>query len=216
MQESHGSAQQVVASDAATRPQTSAVLQQSVPFNQFTVFAIGGSPELSRWAAKWANNATSYLQSSRLLLVWQKRIVMPVTKQTIIISPWERVLAILAAVLCLTITILLWLSVSAYQAMWPLPALYFIEIATLSIISAFMFVRGDPRGQFITWSAAGIIGVFSILAAFSVGFFYLPVALIFAVISVTSSVRNQKPITAHLGIFLIAGIAQLALMLAAI
>jgi hypothetical protein len=51
MQEGHGLAQQVVASDAATRPQTLAVLQQSVPFNQFTVFAIGGAPELSRWAA---------------------------------------------------------------------------------------------------------------------------------------------------------------------
>src|SRR5688500_12176927 len=36
---------------AATRPQTSAFLQQSVPFDQITVFAIGGAPILSRWAA---------------------------------------------------------------------------------------------------------------------------------------------------------------------
>ena len=141
---------------------------------------------------------------------------MPVTKQSIITSPWERVLAILAAVLCLSITILFWLSVSSYQAMWPLPALYFIEIVTLSILSAFMFVRGDPRGQFLTWGAAGVIGIFSILAAFSVGFFYFPFALIFAIISVTSDVRNKKHIPAHLGTFLIAGIAQFALMLAAI
>lgn len=141
---------------------------------------------------------------------------MPVTKQTIITSRWERILAILAAVLCLTITILFWLSVSSYQAMWPLPALYFIEIVAVSILSAFMFVRGDPRGQFLTWGAAGVIGVFSILAAFSVGFFYLPFALIFAILSITSDVRNKKHIPAHLGTFLIAGIAQLALMLAVI
>ena len=141
---------------------------------------------------------------------------MPVTKQTIIISPWERVLATLAAVLCLTITILLWLSVSAYQAMWPIPALYFIEIVTLSIISAFMFVRGDPRGPFLTWGAAGVIGVFSILAAFSVGFFYFPFALVFAIISITSDVRNKKHIPAHLGTFFIAGLAQFVLILAAI
>lgn len=141
---------------------------------------------------------------------------MPVTKQTIITSPWERVLAILAAVLCLSLTILFWLSLSSYQAMWPLPALYFIELVALSILSAFMFVRGDPRGPFLTWGAAGVIGIFSIFAAFSVGFFYFPFALIFAIISVTSDVRNQKHIPAHLGTFLIAGIAQLALMLAAI
>jgi len=141
---------------------------------------------------------------------------MQVTRQTTINSPLERFLAILGAVVCLIITILLWVSVSAYQPMWPLPALYFIEMVVLSIISAFIFVRGDPRDQFITWSTAGVISAFSILGAASVGFFYLPVALIFAVISVTSTVRNKQRITAHLGIFLIAGIVQMALMFAAI
>ncbi|HSL44374.1 MAG TPA: hypothetical protein VK897_13140 [Anaerolineales bacterium] len=141
---------------------------------------------------------------------------MPVTKQTIIISPWERVLAMLAAVLCLTITILFWWSISSYQTMWPFPALYFIEIVILSILSAFLFVRGDPRGPFLTWGAAGVIGVFSILAAFSVGFFYFPFAVIFAIISITSDVRNKKHIPAHLGTFFIAGIAQFFLILAAI
>lgn len=97
--------------------------------------------------------------------------------------------------------------------MWPLPALYFIEIVTLSILSAFMFVRGDPRGPFLTWGAAGVIGVFSILAALSVGFFYFPVALIFAIISITSDVRNKKHIPAHLGTFFLAAIAQFALIL---
>ena len=138
------------------------------------------------------------------------------TRQTTITSPLERFLAILAAVVCLIITILFWLSVSAYQTMWPLPALYFIEMVALSIISAFIFVRGDPREQFIIWGTAGVISAFSILGALAVGFFYLPVALIFAVIAVTSAVRNKQHITAHLGVFLIAGIAQLALMLAAI
>ena len=138
---------------------------------------------------------------------------MPVTKQIIITSPWERLLAILAAVLCLTITILVWLSVSSYQATWPLPALYFLEIVTLSILSAFMFVRGDPRGPFLTWGTAGVIGVFSILAALSVGVFYFPFALIFAIISISSDVRNKKHMPAHLGTFFLAGIAQFALIL---
>jgi hypothetical protein len=100
--------------------------------------------------------------------------------------------------------------------MWPLPGLYFIEIVTLSVVSALLFIRGDPRGQFLTWGTTGAIGAFSILAAFSVGFFYLPVALLFAIISVTFDVRNKKHIPAHLATFLIAGIAQLAVTLAAI
>jgi hypothetical protein len=141
---------------------------------------------------------------------------MQVTRQTSRTSQIERFLAILGAAVCLIITILIWLSLSAYQNMWPLPGLYFIEIVALSTISAFLFVRGDPREHFITWGAAGVISAFSIVGALSVGFFYLPVALIFAVISVTSDLRNKQRITAHLGIFLIAGIAQVALMYAAI
>jgi hypothetical protein len=49
-----------------------------------------------------------------------------------------------------------------------------------------------------------------------VGFFYLPVALVFAVISLTSDIRNKGSILLHLGIFAITGIVQAALMLAAI
>lgn len=141
---------------------------------------------------------------------------MQVKRQTTITSPLERLLAILGAVFCLIITILFWLSVSAHQNMWPLPALYFLEMVVLSIISAFIVVRGDPRDQFITWGTAGVMSAFSILGAFSVGFFYLPVALLFAILSVTSAVRNKQPIAAYSAIFLIAGIAQSALMFAAI
>ena len=85
-------------------------------------------------------------------------------------------------------------------------------MVALSILSAFTFFRADPRNKFITWGAVGIIGAFSIVGAFSVGFFYLPVALIFAIILVTSDVRNKQHILAHLGICLIAGIAQGVLM----
>lgn len=141
---------------------------------------------------------------------------MQVTKPIIITSSLERLLAILGAVVCLIITTLLWLNVSAYQTMWPLPALYFIEMVVLSSISAFIFVRGDSRYQFIMWGTSGVISAFSILGALSVGFFYLPVALIFAVISVTSAVRNKQRLTAPLGILLLAGIAQMVLMFAAI
>src|ERR1041385_823596 len=135
---------------------------------------------------------------------------MQITGQITVTSPLERVLAILAAVICLVVTILFWWSVSALQPMWPLAALYFIEMVTLSIMSAFSFLRGAPYAQFITWSAAGSISAFSIFGAFSVGFFYVPVALLFVVISITADVRNQRGILTHLGIFLIGALAQAA------
>ena len=141
---------------------------------------------------------------------------MQVTGQPIVTSPLERFLAILGAIVCLTITTLFWWDVSASQTMWPLPGLYFIEMVALSIISAFVLIRGHPRDKYIPWGAAGAIGAFSILAALSVGVFYFPVALIFTIISITSDLRNQQPMTAHLGTFFVAGLAQAALMLAAV
>ena len=130
--------------------------------------------------------------------------------------PLERFLAVTGALACLVITIILWLGISTYQSMWPLPGLYFIEMVALGILSAFTFFRADPRDRFITWGAVGVICAFSILGAFSVGFFYLPVALIFAIISLSSDVRNKQGLLAHLGVCLLAGLAQVVLMLAVI
>lgn len=141
---------------------------------------------------------------------------MQVAGRTVVISRLERILAILAAVFCLSITLVFWISLSGYQSMWPLPGLYFIEMVSLSVISAFLLIRGDPRGSSITWGAAGVLSAFSILGAFSVGFFYVPVALMFAVLSMIWDVRNKQPVLPHLGIFFVAGIVQSVLMFMAI
>jgi len=141
---------------------------------------------------------------------------MQVARQTVMVSRLERIRAILAAVVCLIITLVFWFTESPYQNMWPLPGFYFVEIVSLSFISTFIFVRGDARGSLMTWVAAGVMSAISFLGAASVGYFYLPVALMYSVISVTWDVRNKQNKPARLGIFLIAGIVQSALMLAAI
>ena len=92
---------------------------------------------------------------------------MQVARQTVRVSRLERILAILAAVVCLTITLVFWFNISPYQTMWPLPGLYFVEIVSLSFISTFIFVRGDPRGSLMTWVAAGVISAFSFLESVS-------------------------------------------------
>jgi hypothetical protein len=129
---------------------------------------------------------------------------------------FERILAFIGAVICLIVTIIIWWSISAQQSMWPLPGLYFMEIVALSSMSAFLFIRGNARDKILIWGAVGAIIGFSILGALSVGFFYIPVALIFAFISITSDVRNKQHIAVHLGVCLIAVVVQAALMLAAI
>ena len=122
-----------------------------------------------------------------------------------ITRPLERFCAILAVAVCLILTFAIWKRVSAYQAMWPLPGLYFIEMAGVSTFGAFSFVRGWPTGTVITWGAAGAFSAFSILGAWSVGFFYLPIALLFTAISVTSDVRNRRNLLPRLGVFLFTG-----------
>ena len=123
---------------------------------------------------------------------------MQSAKPTPATRPFERLLAILGAVICLVSTILLWAGISSHQSMWPLPGLYFMLVAVLGVLGAFTFIWGGSIGKFITWVAAGALLGFSILGAFSIGLFYLPAALLFFLISITCDVRNKGPILAHL------------------
>jgi hypothetical protein len=129
----------------------------------------------------------------------------------------ERTLSIVATVICLVVTAILWGSISAQQSMWPLPGLYFIEMAALSLVCALIaFLDYNLRSQFIIWGAVGILTGFSILGAWSVGFFYLPVAILFGVIAIRSDIRNKQHTALHIIVCLIAGLVQVVLMLAAI
>ncbi len=132
------------------------------------------------------------------------------------IHPVERFLAIAGAVACVIVTIAIWLTVSTQQTMWPLPGLYFSEMVALSIVTSIVLVRGNPHCKRITWGALGIFGAFSIVGAGTIGFFYIPVVLIYGTTAIVSDVRDKQHIAAHLGICLIAGIAQAVLMLSVI
>lgn len=127
-------------------------------------------------------------------------------------TPLEKILAILGTIFCLAITVIIWRSVSAHQAMWPLPGLYFFEVAALSLLSALVFIYGSGHIRVIPWIATGIFMAFAILGALSVGPFYLPIALIFAGICISSDIRNRQPLLVHLGICLAAALLQGALM----
>jgi hypothetical protein len=61
-----------------------------------------------------------------------------------------------------------------------------------------------------------MVAAFSILGALSVGFFYLPVAGLIGAAALTYDLRNKQPILAHVGLCLLAAVAQAAVMLALI
>ncbi|HEY3310298.1 MAG TPA: hypothetical protein VGK00_01545 [Anaerolineales bacterium] len=120
--------------------------------------------------------------------------------------PFEAWLALFAAAACLVITVRLWNAVSATQGMWPFPALYFIEMPLLAVLAAIV-VMFDTN-KVIPWIVTGALAAFGVLGAMTVGIFYLAIALIFAVVSITVDVRASQPNWVHLAFFLLAALLQ--------
>jgi hypothetical protein len=140
-------------------------------------------------------------------------LVVQETEQKFVVHSLERWLAIIGALGCLILTILIWWQVSLHQGMWPLPALYLIEIAALSVVSTLLFIRRAPIGTILIWCNTGVLTAFFYVAGFSVGLYYLPLALIYALTSIIFDARNRGPFTTHLVIAVLAGAAQFAIML---
>ena len=129
------------------------------------------------------------------------------------IHPLERVLCLSAAVACDAITILLWQRVSLFQPIWPLPAMYFIELVLLTAAAATWFLSGRLGGVIVLWVVTGVLAGFCILGSFSVGFIYWPITLLFLAAAAISEWRSQTPFGPHLAICLFAATAQAAVML---
>jgi hypothetical protein len=132
----------------------------------------------------------------------------------------ERLLAVLAAAVCVLVCALIWQVVSAQQDMWPLPALYLLEMVAASLLGLWDTwsneTRPAPYGGMVTWVATGILLAFVILGAWSVGFLYIPVAVLLAAAAVLSDRRQGRSLALHMGVGLGAAFAQAVLMLGVI
>lgn len=128
-------------------------------------------------------------------------------------SPIERWVAALTALACIIVSLAAWRSVSSYQGMWPLPGLYFIEMPLVTLVVAAAFAAGAPSRGILAWIGLGIVTAFSILGAFSIGMAYVPVALLLAILAVSSDLREGQPLAVHVGVCLVAAMAQTSLML---
>jgi hypothetical protein len=128
----------------------------------------------------------------------------------------EGALAASAALAGAIISAMVWWVFSPQQAMWPLPALYLLEVPVVAGLAALAVIGGWPRRAEVTWAAAGMLLGFALLAGFSVGFFYLPCVLFLAIAGVRLDRADWRKLALHLGLAILWAAAQGALMLGAI
>jgi hypothetical protein len=135
-------------------------------------------------------------------------------KSTIMtIHSLERFLAIVGAVACLIISIYLGQLIRSQQPLWPLPGLYLVEVAGVSLIAMVNIIQGNTLGRWVTWVVVGVLSAFVVMGRLSIGFCFLPIAFIFTITAISLDRRRWQSLVIHLGICIIAGLAQTVLML---
>jgi hypothetical protein len=128
-------------------------------------------------------------------------------------SRFELIIAGIGSAACVVLSTTLWISLASTQSTWLLPGAYFLEIMVGAVVCFFAFLNFFQWASMVSWIFSGMLIVFSVLTGFTVGIFYFPVFFIFSFLSIFSDIKHKKPIAAHLGIFLCAGIIQLGLMI---
>jgi len=129
----------------------------------------------------------------------------------------ELALSVLGAINCILISILF--SLSQIQVpggdlsdIWPLPAIYFLEIITLGIMCVIAVAKNqDQPNSFwsgIPWICSGILFAFVILGAWTIGFYLIPAMILFLIVGIMGDRRIKGDIALHLIYFISGGIAQ--------
>lgn len=104
----------------------------------------------------------------------------------------------------------------AQQNAFPLPALYFLEIALAgaSVMALVALSRDDKAaGMPIPWIAAGILLAFVILGGFSIGPFLIPAFLAFVLVGLLRDAQSGAAMARGVGVLLVAAVVQAAVML---
>lgn len=120
-------------------------------------------------------------------------------------------------VVCLIACIRVWQMLNGQQALWPLPALYLLELSVVSIVCWLAINRRGSRAApwvtMLPWAAIGIFVAFAGMGAMSIGFLFLPVALLF-VLAVLLSDHQHSPVKiTHISVCALMALAQVILML---
>lgn len=137
------------------------------------------------------------------------------TPKSNVLRPLEWLAAIIGAFTCILVPAFF----TQPGRTFPLPGLYFIEIALLGVL-VMLFVARRPRLSSrwlaLPWIAAGIMLTFVILGAFSFGFFLIPALAAFVIVGFLADRQAGGPTAQHIGLLFVAGVIQAAVMLLAI
>ena len=149
--------------------------------------------------------------------------IIPHTKTT---RSYERLLAVVGAIVCVITCVRIWqvlqsdYSPGGPQPIWPLPGLYLLEMIAMGIIGAFSVVNGNAERSSawgaVTWAVVGVLAAFVVMGAWSIGLLFSPAVLIFTLVAILSDRRRSQSFILHLGLCVMAGLAQVAVMFAAI
>jgi hypothetical protein len=129
----------------------------------------------------------------------------------------EWVLSVLGAINCILIPILFALSQiqvpdGNLSDIWPLPAIYFLEIISLGILCVIAVAKNQnqPKSLWsgIPWICSGILFAFVILGAWTIGFYLIPAMILFLIVGIMGDRRIKGDIALHLIYFVSGGIAQ--------
>jgi len=132
----------------------------------------------------------------------------------------EWFLAGIGTAVCLIVSVRIWQVLSDQQSMWPLPSLYLLEIIAMSFVGLFGILQGDAARAAVVgalpWITSGVLLAFVVLGAWSIGFLFLPVALIFLITAILADRRRRRNLIVDAGVGIAAALTQVALMLAVI
>lgn len=124
-----------------------------------------------------------------------------------------RRLAIGGSGLCLAITLGIWSGVARDQSIWPLPGIYFVELMSLALVCAALWIANHHLAEVSVWIMLGVLAGFSWMARLSVGALYAPVALVFGAACLVLVMRTGGRLIGRVGISLLAALAEVGMIL---
>ena len=132
--------------------------------------------------------------------------------RSILIRAGEWIAALIGAVNCILVPLAF---AQSQENIFPLPGLYFIEIALVGLlILAFVALRPGLGARWLAlpWVAAGIILAFVFLGGFSIGFYLIPALVAFVVVGRLGDGQAGRARGGHFGLLLVTAVIQGAFM----
>jgi hypothetical protein len=129
----------------------------------------------------------------------------------------ERVLSGLGLAICLIQCAWIAQQLSQQRPIAPLTASYLVEVGLVSgLFWAAVERSGSPSSTYsslVAWAAVGVLTGFIVMGLWSIGSLFIPVDLIFIVTAILANRRRNESIRLHVGVGVLAAIAQASVML---